>query len=122
MVGARRAGLSIVETADLLGSLGFTENGPKKEKIFNEWQFCGRKCPFEVRGEWSDSSWIKGNSNSYNHLLQPRSVLELETEAHQNWTIEDCKNVAWSDESQFLLRHSDGRIRIWHKQHESIPP
>ncbi len=36
--------------------------------------------------------------------------------AHQNWTIEDCKNVAWSDESQFLLRHSDGRVRIWHKK------
>ncbi len=24
-------------------------------------------------------------------------------QAHQNWTIEDCKNVAWSDESRFLL-------------------
>ncbi len=29
------------------------------------------------------------------------------TQAHQNWTIEDCKNVAWSDESRFLLQHSD---------------
>ncbi len=29
------------------------------------------------------------------------------TQAHQNWTIEDWKNVAWSDESQFLLIHSD---------------
>ncbi len=29
------------------------------------------------------------------------------TQAQQNWTIEDCKNVAWSDESRFLLRHSD---------------
>ncbi len=29
------------------------------------------------------------------------------TQAHQNWTIEDCKNVAWSDESGFLLQHSD---------------
>ncbi len=28
------------------------------------------------------------------------------TQTHQNWTIEDCKNVAWSDESWFLL-HSD---------------
>ncbi len=26
------------------------------------------------------------------------------TQAHQNWTIEDWKNVAWSDESRFLLR------------------
>ncbi len=44
------------------------------------------------------------------------------TQAHQSWTIEDCKNVAWSDESQFLLRHSDGRVRIWRKAHESMDP
>ncbi len=44
------------------------------------------------------------------------------TQVHQNWTIEDCKNVAWSDESRFLLRHSDGRVRIWHKEHESMDP
>ncbi len=30
------------------------------------------------------------------------------------------KNVAWSDESRYLLRHSDGRVRIRHKEHESI--
>ncbi len=41
-------------------------------------------------------------------------------QTHQNWTIEDWKNVAWSDESWFLLRHSDGRVRIWCKEHESM--
>ncbi len=42
------------------------------------------------------------------------------TQDHQNWTIEDCKNVAWSDESRFLLRHSDvgsefgvKNIKVW---------
>ncbi len=35
------------------------------------------------------------------------------TQNHQNWTIEDWKNVSWSDESRFLLQHSDGRVRIW---------
>ncbi len=40
----------------------------------------------------------------------------------QNWTIEDWKNVAWSDESRFLLRRSDCRVRIWHKEHESMDP
>ncbi len=44
------------------------------------------------------------------------------TQTHQNWTIEDWKNVAWSDESRFLLRHSDDRVRIWHKEHESMDP
>ncbi len=43
-------------------------------------------------------------------------------QARQNWTIEDWKNVAWSDESRFLLRHSDGRVRIWRKEHESMDP
>ncbi len=43
-------------------------------------------------------------------------------QAHQNWTIEYWKNVAWSDESRFLLRHSDTRVKIWHKEHESMDP
>ncbi len=42
------------------------------------------------------------------------------TQAQQNWKIEDWKNVALSDESRFLLRHSDGKVRIWCKEHESI--
>ncbi len=44
------------------------------------------------------------------------------TQAHQNWTIEDWKNVAWSDESRFMQRQSDGRVRIWPKEHESMDP
>ncbi len=44
------------------------------------------------------------------------------TQVHQNWTIEDWKNVSWSDESRFLLRHSDVRVRIWLKEHESMDP
>ncbi len=44
------------------------------------------------------------------------------TQNHQNWTIEDLKNVAWCDESRILLQHSDGRVRIWHKEHESMDP
>ncbi len=43
-------------------------------------------------------------------------------QAHQNWAIEDWKNVAWSDESRFLLQNSDGRVRIWCKEHESMDP
>jgi len=41
----------------------------------------------------------------------------------QNWTVEDWKNVAWSDESRLRLmsmRHSDGRVRIWRKQNENM--
>ncbi len=44
------------------------------------------------------------------------------TQAHQNWTIDDWKNVAWSDESRFLLQHSDSWVRIWCKEYESMDP
>jgi len=43
-------------------------------------------------------------------------------QAHQNWKIEVLKNVACSDEFLFLLRHSDGRVRIWCEEHESMDP
>ncbi len=43
-------------------------------------------------------------------------------QAHQNWTLEDWKNVACFDESRFLLPHSDGGVRIYHKEHESMDP
>ncbi len=32
------------------------------------------------------------------------------------------EKVAWSDESQFLLQLLESRVRIWHKQHESMDP
>jgi len=37
----------------------------------------------------------------------------------KNWNIEDWKNIAWSDESRFLLRLWD-RVRIWCKQHATL--
>ncbi len=43
-------------------------------------------------------------------------------QAHQNWIIEDWKNVAWSDEPRFRLSHSDGRGRIWCKEYEGMDP
>ncbi len=61
------------------------------------------------------------------HLFRSQTTLDSDSlqqfaQVHQNWTIEDWKNVAWSDESRFLLQHSDGRVRTWHKEHESTDP
>ncbi len=36
-------------------------------------------------------------------------------QAHQNWTIEDWKNDAWSDDLDFCC-DTDGRVRIWRKE------
>ncbi len=55
VVGARRAGLSISKTADLLGFSRVTISRvyrelAEKEKISSEWQLCGQKCLIDVRG------------------------------------------------------------------------
>ncbi|GBM90767.1 hypothetical protein AVEN_188989-1 [Araneus ventricosus] len=31
---------------------------------------------------------------------------------HRDWTMDDWKTVAWSDESRFLIHHVDGRVRV----------
>jgi len=36
--------------------------------------------------------------------------------------LKNGKKIAWSDESRFLLKHSDGRVRIWREQNENMDP
>ncbi len=162
VVCARRAGLSISKTADLLGFSRTTISSvyrewSEKEKISSEQQLCGQKC-LDVRGECrlvknDRKATVTQITTRYNQGMQntisecttrwtlkqmgyssrrPHRVPLLSaknrkrriqfTQAHQDWTIEDWKNVAWSDESLFLLQHSDVRVRIWCKEHESMDP
>ncbi len=162
VVGARRAGLSISEIADLLGfsrttiSRHLQRMVRKRENI--QWAavvrtkmpcWCQRRMVRLVRdyrkatvtqittrynqgkqnaiSEHTTHRTLKqmGSSSRRPHRVQLLSAKNRKrrlqfTQAHQNWTIEDWKNVAWSDESRFL--DSDGRVRNWRKEHESMDP
>ncbi len=52
-VGARQAGLSFSQTADLQGFLmhNHLRKWSKKEKTSSEQQFCGQKCFIDARGQ-----------------------------------------------------------------------
>ncbi len=166
VVGARRAGLSISKTVDLLGfsckaiSRVYRE-WSEKEKKSSERQLYRRKCLVVVRGQRRMGRLVRDDRkaavtqiNTRHNQGMQNTISERTTrqtlkqmgyssrrphrvpllpaknrkrrlqfaQAHQNRTIEDWKNVAWSDESRFLLRHSDGRVRIWHKEHEIMAP
>ncbi len=41
---------------------------------------------------------------------------------HQHWTLEDWKNVIWTDEASVLLGHRRGALRVWRTPEEQYAP
>lgn len=39
---------------------------------------------------------------------------------HRDWTLEDWKNVIWTDETSVILLHRRGGYRIWRTKEESF--
>jgi transposase len=40
--------------------------------------------------------------------------------AYRHWTLEDWKNVIWSDETSVILLHRRGSYRVWRKSDEAL--
>ncbi|XDV34316.1 hypothetical protein PO909_004485 [Leuciscus waleckii] len=165
VVGARRAGLSISQSAQLLGFSRTTIS-----RVYKEWCEKGKtssmrqqspaKMTVDARGQRRIGRLIQADRRAtlteittrYNRGMQ-QSICEATTRttlrrmgynsrrphrvplisttnrkkrlqfarAHQNWTVEDWKNVAWSDESRFLLRHSVWGMFSWHTLGPLVP-
>ncbi len=82
--------------------------------LFSEspWNSESVQIPYKII---NGSFWAKLTCFPYNniyiicyHCTDKNRTRRIQfTQDQQNRTIEDCKNVAWSDESWFLLQHSD---------------
>ncbi|GBO03718.1 hypothetical protein AVEN_253217-1 [Araneus ventricosus] len=44
------------------------------------------------------------------------------TREHRDWTMDEWKRVAWSDELRFLIHHVDGRVRVRRLPGEQLLP
>jgi len=83
VVGARRAGVSISQSTQVLGFSHITiskvyREWSEKEKIHNEWQFCGGKCLGDMSRLENEQicSADKATATQNNHSLQPRFAEE----------------------------------------------
>lgn len=104
------------------------QNMTQKEKLTSEHQFSRGKYLIHTRGQRKVVQLLQADrkdklttaaKENTSKNRKPRLQVGL---AHQNWTLENSKNVAWSDKSPFLLQISVSNVRIWCKHYESMDP
>ncbi len=127
VVGARRAGLSISKTADLLGFSCSTiswvyREWSEKEKISSEWQLCGQKCLVEVRGQRRMGRLVRDDRKATVTQITTRYNQGMQnTISEQHTTRRTLKQMGYSSRTakdmkqrlQFAQAHQDWTIEDW---------
>ncbi|GBM17643.1 Transposable element Tc1 transposase [Araneus ventricosus] len=66
---------------------------------------------------------VQQTSHSCALLNKRHRLLRLQwTQEHRDWTMDEWKRIAWSDESLFLIHHVDGRVRVRRLPGEQLLP
>uniref|UniRef100_A0A0E9WH30 Transposase Tc1-like domain-containing protein n=1 Tax=Anguilla anguilla TaxID=7936 RepID=A0A0E9WH30_ANGAN len=101
VVGARRAGLSISETADLQGFSRTTisrvyREWSKKEKISSERQFSGQKCLVDGRGQRRRARLVRADRKATITQITTRYNRGIQKSISERTTCRTLKQMGYS--------------------------
>ncbi|GBO35378.1 Transposable element Tc1 transposase [Araneus ventricosus] len=134
IVMARRLGTSITETARVVSCSRFAV-----VSIHAKWindgdtssrrQGVGRPRVIKEKGRPACSADTVGYGTVQQAYHSCASVDQVSSSTtptvareHRDWTMDEWKRVAWSDESRFLIHHVDGRVRVRRLPGEQLLP